>query len=224
MVNIVKVSIAGAMAAAALGASISASAQDERQFDLETFDRIDVSAGIVVIAESGAPQSITVKTDKGDFTDLKIKVKNGALYVSREYNGLRWHSKKAAYKVLVTAPTIRGLDASSGSHAKIKNVSAPRFVVDLSSGAHASIDGECEDCIIDLSSGAMLDAKKLICETARVDVSSGGHGKLTASGAVIADASSGGHVTVYGDPERVSVDKSSGGRISVATAASARND
>ncbi len=201
-------------AAAAFSAAI---AQDERQFDLEEFDRIDVSAGIILVAEAGAPQSITVKTDNGDFTDFEIGVKNGALYVSRDYNRLRWHSKKSAYKVLVTAPSLRGLDASSGSHAKLTNIAAPRFVVDLSSGAHASLEGACEDCVIDLSSGAMLDGKRLDCETVRIDVSSGGHGKISARGAVVADASSGGHVTVYGDPERVSVDKSSGGRIYVAS-------
>lgn len=201
-------------AAAVFSAAI---AQDERQFDLEDFDRIDVSAGIILIAEAGPAQSITVKTDNGDFTDFEIGVKNGALFVSRDYNRLRWHSKKSAYKVLVTAPSLRGLEASSGSHAKLTNVVAERFAIDLSSGAHASIEGICEDCVIELSSGAMLDGKKLDCETARIDVSSGGRGKIFASGAVIADASSGGHVTVYGEPERVSVDKSSGGRIYVAS-------
>lgn len=201
-------------AAAALNAAI---AQDERQFELDDFNRIDVSAGIILIAEAGPAQSITVKTDNGDFTDFEIGVKNGALFVSRDYNRLRWHSKKSAYKVLVTAPSLRGIEASSGSHAKLTNIAAERFAIDLSSGAHASIQGDCEDCIIELSSGAMLDGKKLDCETARIDVSSGGHGKIYASGAVIADASSGGHVTVYGEPERVSVDKSSGGRIYVAS-------
>ncbi len=208
---------AASVVLACAAAFSAATAQDERQFDLEKFDRIDVSAGIVLVAEAGQPQSITVKTDNGDFTDFEISVKNGALYVSRGYNRLRWHSKKSAYKVLVTAPALRGLDASSGSHAKLTNIAAPRFVVDLSSGAHASVEGTCEDCVIDLSSGAMLDAKRLECETARIDVSSGGHGKISARNSVVADASSGGHVTVYGDPERVSVDKSSGGRIYVAS-------
>ena len=207
----------GAFSAAALAFLSVAVAQEERSFDLDDFDRIDVSAGVAVIADVGAPQSIIVKTDNGDFTDFKIGVKNGALYVSRDYNKLRWHSKKSAYKVIVKTPSLRGLDASSGSHAKITNVSAPRFVVDLSSGAHAAIDGACENCVIDLSSGAHLDAKDLECESASIDVSSGGHGKLTANRAVVADASSGGHVTVYGNPERVSVDKSSGGRIYVAS-------
>jgi len=201
-------------AATALGAAV---AQDERQFDLEDFDRIDISAGIILVAEAGAPQTITVKTDNGDFTDFEIGVKNGALFVSRDYNRLRWHSKKSAYKVVVTAPTLRGIEASSGSHAKLTKISSPRFVVDLSSGAHASVEGACEDCIIDLSSGAMLDGKRLECETARIDVSSGGHGKISARKSVVADASSGGHVTVYGEPERVSADKSSGGRIYVAS-------
>lgn len=206
-----------ALATLALVAATGAHAEEQRAFDLDSFDRIDVSAGVAIVAEAGKEQTIIVKTDNGDFTDFKIGVRNGALYVSRDYNRLRWHSKKSAYKVIVTAPSLRGLEASSGAHAKLINISAPRFDADLSSGAHASIEGECENCVIDLSSGAHLDAKRLDCESVDIDVSSGGHGKVSASRSVVADASSGGHFTVYGDPQRVSIDKSSGGRISVAS-------
>jgi hypothetical protein len=195
----------------------AAQAQQEKRFDVDNFDRIDVSAGIVLIAEVGEPKSVIVKTDKGDFKDLDLKVRNGELHVTRDWNRLRWHSKKSAYKVIVSTPNLRSLEASSGSHAKISNVSAPRFVIDLSSGAHASVEGACDDCTVDLSSGAHLDAKDLACGTVRLDVSSGGFGKISANNAVIADASSGGHFTVYGNPERVSIDKSSGGRVHVAS-------
>ncbi|MEM8771575.1 MAG: DUF2807 domain-containing protein [Pseudomonadota bacterium] len=202
----------------------AASAEDERTFEVSEFDRIDVSAGINVIAEVGQPQSIVVRTDNGDYTDFKIAVKNGALYVSRDWNRLRWHQKKSSYKVIVTTPTLRGLDASSGSQAKISNVAASRFDIDLSSGAYAKVEGACEDCTVDLSSGARLKAQELECETVNIDVSSGGHGEISASRAVLADASSGGHFTVYGNPERVNIDKSSGGRIYVAATAQATRD
>lgn len=199
-------------------------AQDARTFDLPNFDRIDVSAGIVLVADVGGPQSILVETRNGDFSDFEIEVKNGELNVSREWNRLSWHNKKSDYKVTLSVPALRALGASSGSHAKISKVNAADFVIDVSSGAHASLDGVCENCTLDLSSGAHLEARDLECADARIDVSSGGRGEITATNSVIADASSGGFVAVYGAPERVVVDKSSGGRIKVMTTAQANND
>lgn len=210
-------------AAGALGAA-PALAQEARTFDLPSFDRIDVSAGVVLVADIGEAQSIVVETRNGDFSDFEIEVKNGELNLSRQWNRLAWHNKKSDYKVTLSAPTLRALDASSGSHAKVSNINASAFVIDVSSGAHATLDGACEECTLDLSSGADLNARDLECGDARIDVSSGGHGEITAIKSVVADASSGGFVAVYGAPPRVNIDKSSGGRIKVMTAAQANND
>ena len=212
-----------ALGAGALFAA-PALAQDARSFDLPDFDRIDVSAGVVLVADVGGPQSIKVETVYGDFSDFAIEVKNGELNLSRKWNRLSWRSKKSDYTVFVSMPALRALDASSGSHAKVSKINAARFNVDLSSGAHATLDGACEDCEVELSSGAFLKARDLTCESAEIDVSSGGHGEITATRSVVADASSGGHVAVYGNPGRVDVDKSSGGRIKILAAAQARRD
>jgi len=211
-----------ALCAAALAAS-PAFAQEERDFDLPDFDRIDVSAGVALVADVGEAQSVTVVSKHGDFSDFEIEVAHRELSVSRRWNRLSWHNKKSDYKVIVTVPTLRSLDASSGAHARVSHINAPRFSLDLSSGAHATLDGVCDNCALEISSGAHLTAKKLECGAARIDVSSGGHGEITASDAVIADASSGGHFSVYGNPERVSIDKSSGGRVKVISAAQANN-
>ena len=188
---------------------------DERVYDLPAFDRIDVSAGIKVIASVGEPQAVSVRTVHGDFSDLEIGVRDGELSISREWNRLRWHSKRVEYKVSVSTPDLIGIAGSSGSHAEITNVDSPTFEIDLSSGAHAEIKGVCGDCAVDLSSGANLDAQTLLCERADIDVSSGGHGTLSVIEAVNGDASSGGHVSVYGNPKIVNVDRSSGGRIKI---------
>lgn len=201
-----------AISAAILTAS-SAAFAESREFDLPEFDRIDVSAGIKLVANVGRDQRVTVETEDGDFTDFEIEVKNGELTLSREWNRLRWHSKKADYKVILSMRDFRGLDASSGSYIKIANVDSRNVSLDLSSGAFAQIDGECDSCALNISSGANLNGSGLTCRNANIDVSSGGHGELTVSDSVIGDASSGGHVAVYGEPTRVSIDKSSGGRI-----------
>lgn len=204
--------------ALAAGSALAMPALAEtRNYDLPEFDRIDVSAGLMLTAKAGEAQSVSVETHEGDFSDLKVRVEDGVLVVSREWNRLRWHQKKADYKVTVAAPELTGIDASSGSHSQLSEIAARRFTIDVSSGAHVALAGESDDCLVDLSSGANLSGREFICDHANIDVSSGGHGEITVLVSLIGDASSGGHMSVYGNPERVNVDHSSGGRIKVKT-------
>lgn len=209
--------------AAASFFALSANAQETRTYDLPAFERINISAGIKLVAKSGDAQSVVVETDEGDFEDLKIKVKDDVLVVSREWNRLRWHQKKVAYKVIVSAPRIAALDASSGSYSILDQIDSRRFSLDLSSGSFVEVNGRSEDCTVDISSGANLKGRSFICDSANVDVSSGGHGELSVLKVLVGDASSGGHVAIYGSPVRVNIDRSSGGRIKVKPAAMADN-
>ncbi len=211
-------------AACFLAAAPIAAAEESRSFDLPEFDRIDVSAGVILVADIGSQQSVIVKTNKGDYSDFSIEVSNGELNITRERNPLSWHNSKSDYKVIVSVPTLAALDASSGSRAKVFNIDAARFVIDLSSGAHALLEGKCKNCLLDISSGADLKAKGLDCDNADIDVSSGGHGVISVLDTVKGGASSGGHVAVYGNPYQVKVSKSSGGRIKIVTSAQATRD
>jgi putative autotransporter adhesin-like protein len=199
-------------------------AGDSRTYDLQEFDRISVSAGVVVIAEVGSPQTVLVETDRGDFSDFEIKVDGRKLKVSRKWNRLAWHGNKSDYKVMISVRDLNSVEASSGSKAKITNIDTQKLSIDLSSGARVFLQGACEECTVDLSSGADLDAKDLTCDDARIDVSSGGHGEMNVTRSVVADASSGGHVVIFGNPERVNIDKSSGGRIKIKSSAQASRD
>lgn len=203
-----------------IAASLPAAAQD-RNFDLAEFERIDISAGIVLDATVGTTQSVVVQSTDGDFSDFHISVKNRTLIVTREFNRLRWHQKKADYRVVVTAPKITGIEASSGSTSTLAKIDTPTFYADLSSGSYVVIDGRSDDCSVDISSGANLAAHELTCVSADVDVSSGGHGEVSVKHSIVADASSGGHMSIYGAPERVFIDKSSGGQIKIRPASQA---
>jgi hypothetical protein len=151
-------------------------------------------------------------------------VEDGVLFVSREWNRLRWHQKKADYKVVVTARALTALDASSGSYSNLSKIDARSFTLDLSSGSFVVLDGRSDNCTVDISSGANLDARDFVCESANIDVSSGGHGEISVLTALVGDASSGGHMAVFGSPQRVNIDKSSGGQIKIKAAATAKND
>ncbi len=199
-------------------------AAETRSFDLPAFDRIEISAGLKLIAVAEGAQSVNVETEDGDFGDLNISVENGVLTLSREWNRLSWHQKKADYKIIVTAPKIQALDASSGSSSKLSMIHSRQFTLDLSSGSFAEVSGRSDSCSVDLSSGANLKAREFVCGSASVDVSSGGHGEIAVLNSVAGDASSGGHMAVYGTPERVSIDRSSGGRIFVKPPVTANRD
>ncbi len=209
-----------------LAASLLAlpAAAETRSFDLPAFDRIDISAGLHLVAVSEGPQSVKVQSEDGDFSNLEVNVEDGALVLSREWSRLRWHQKKADYKIIVSAPRIRAIDASSGSYSNLSKIDSRRFTIDLSSGSYVEISGRSDDCAVDLSSGASLSAQHFVCGSATIDVSSGGHGEIAVLKSVVGDASSGGHVSVFGNPERVNVDRSSGGRIVVKAPVTASKD
>lgn len=198
-------------------AVMSAAYAETRDYDLPNFDKIDVSAGIMLVATVGEDQAVSVETKHGDFSDFEIKVRNGRLYATRENTRLRWHKNKSDYKVTISVSDLNEISASSGSHADVTNIDANEFDIDASSGAHIKLAGNCNKCNIDLSSGANIKAKELKCESAVIDVSSGGNGAVSVRESVVADASSGGHVRVYGAPQYVNVDKSSGGSIRIAS-------
>ncbi len=197
---------------------------ETKTYDLDKFERIKVSTGLRLTVTAGAAQTVTAESDSGDFSELDIKVKDGVLVLSRDWNRLSWHQKKNDYKISVTAPKIEAIDASAGSHSTLTKIDSGRFILDLSSGSHVAIDGRSSDCRVDISSGANLSARALNCEVANVDVSSGGHGELSVLKALVGDASSGGHLAVFGAPERVNIDRSSGGRIKIVAPATATRD
>ena len=212
--------------ALSLAASLVAlpAAAETKTYDLPKFERIEISTGLHLVASAGAVQSVTVESDSGDFSELEIEVEDGVLILSREWNRLSWHQTKNDYRIIVTAPKIEAIEASSGSYAKLSKIDAARFIADMSSGSFVAVEGRSGDCAVDISSGANLEGRAFTCENANIDVSSGGHGELSVMRVLVGDASSGGHMAVFGAPERVNIDRSSGGRIKVVAPATANRD
>ena len=208
---------------------------ETRTYDVGSFEGIDVSTGIEVFFETGPVQKVEVENEKGDFSEIEVKVDDDFLVLKRPSKLRLGFGKRAQnYIVHVTAPTLSELevssgaraegsglsgdveiDISSGAYANVSEISAGDLEVEASSGSQVLLSGTCTEIDADASSGASIEASGLVCANFIGDVSSGASIQAHASASVDGDASSGGSILVEGGATNVSSDKSSGGSVRV---------
>ena len=118
-------------------------------------------------------------------------------------------------KVRVTGPTLKEIEASSGSSIRATGLDSDILVLDASSGASIKADGKCGSLKIVANSGGSANGKQVICEKVAANASSGGSVSASASLEAHSHTSSGGSVDIYGDPQEREQNKSmSGGTTS----------
>lgn len=93
------------------------------------------------------------------------------------------------------------------------NLEVKKATVRASSGAQIELQGTTENQDITLTSGATLTAKNLESIQTSITVNSGATASIFATELVEAKASTGGTITVYGQPKHLSKKKSLGGTI-----------
>lgn len=213
MTKLIKLSIAAATASVL---AISVANAETQNFDIQDFKILDASAGVNVEATVGGDYSIRAEGTSEALEKLRIERRNDALEIGRKRTkGFNWNVKPHTVTVYVTMPSLDGVEVSSGAELTATGIDAAKFSADVSSGAEATLSGNCDDLSADGSSGAELEAEGLKCANAAADVSSGADLTIYASESVTADASSGGQITVYGGPKNTNIDKSSGGSVSI---------
>lgn len=210
-------------------------AAETRDYDVGNFSKIDVAQGLDVDFQAGAPVSVAVENNKGDFSDIDVSVRGDTLVLKRKKNNFGWGKKRQRYGITVSAPQISGLEASSGAdisgqgmsgdHVRIDvssgadvsvtGVDAGKVTIETSSGSDATVAGRCVTVSAESSSGSDIEARELICQHGEADASSGSDITIHASTSLSADVSSGADVTVYGGPSDVDSDKSSGGSVTI---------
>lgn len=194
-------------------AALSLPAQAEtRSFDLKNFNKVAASAGVDVILKQG-PFAVSVEEPDGKFDRLELRVRDSTLVASRK-SDFRPLIERPHYTITVSAPDYRALNASSGSHVEGDALRLANFAVEVSSGAHVGLSGDCKDIAISVSSGSHFSGEDLKCERATVSASSGAHADAFATATATGDASSGAHINFHGKPANVTKDTSSGGSVS----------
>ncbi|MBP7508227.1 MAG: DUF2807 domain-containing protein [Prolixibacteraceae bacterium] len=193
------------------------------------FDEIKASAGIDVFIFQGDEEKVLVEADENLMDCIITEVKESTLKCYIDCN-IRHASKINVY---VNYKKLNSLSASSGSDisgetllktdvlkinvdsgADIKvAVEAKELFCNVSSGAGATIEGTSDYFKGIASSGADIDGKSLTVKTCDLNASSAGDIKVSVTEKVIADASSGGDISYYGNPEIEHVSSSSGGDV-----------
>ncbi len=197
----------------------------------QPFDQVKVSRGLHLILTEGTEDKITVEADENLQELITTQITNGKLTITSTENIGRAEAKN----IYVTYTAIKEIAASSGSEVTATNVINSEFLtldassgadiivdvfskelyLDCSSGADIEVTGKAKTLNANASSGSDIDAKELSVSEGTVKASSGADVTITVLKKLEATASSGGHVSYYGNPKEVIKHKNaSGGGIS----------
>lgn len=216
------------------GINTNVQAQSETR-NLSEFSDMSVSAGIEVILHESNKNYADVTLKNADSDDLIIDVKGDKCVIKWESGWNGWKSNNRSATVELYYTNLDGISASSGSKVESDGtVRGEDFDVDVSSGAHVSIDLECNDLDVDVSSGAFVrlegsarnqrvdvssgasyKGSDMVTQSTNASASSGASAKVHATEKFEGDSSSGGSIKYAGDPKETDINSSkwSGGSI-----------
>lgn len=204
---------------------------------VNSFNAIDVSAGVDLYLKMGTTEEVKVVADDDVIDEIVTEVKNGTLHIymkkQKLFNFFNFGSTSAR-KVYVTVATLKRIHASSGSDVRSENtlqgdileissssgadvaldVVYKNVSLDASSGADIKISGKAKTVRASASSGSDINARNLEAVVVHASASSGADIAVHATDEIYANASSGGDVSYYGNPSVKDIEESSGGDVS----------
>ncbi|NPA67277.1 MAG: DUF2807 domain-containing protein [Chlorobi bacterium] len=194
----------------------------------ENFTSVKVGEGINLFLSQGEKTSITVEADENIQDLLKTEIENGTLKIYFT-DGVG----NATKNVYVTMPEIEEISASSAAEAQTEtkivsekltidvssgaelkaDIKTDRLICESSSGGETELSGTCISAELKASSGGETNAEKLEADTVTAKASSGGEVSVFVIKKIKANASSGGDILYYGNPETKDINTSSGGNV-----------
>lgn len=194
------------------------------------FKNVEISNALDLVIEQSDKTEIIVEADDNLQKEITTKVENGVLVIScKKGNFINIASKKITVKI----PEIEGLEASSaatinsgttlkGNSLTLASSSAGSIhatveyeTVQLtgSSASNQKIKGKALRIEASTSSAGVIDASELLANDVVADASSGGSITVRPIVSLKAEASSGGNISYEGTPKSIQKEENSGGSI-----------
>ena len=193
------------------------------------FQEIIVSRGMNVYISQGDITKVMVKADENLLDAIETRMEGDALKITSTTN-IRSATVK---KVFVTIPDIESMKTSSGSNVYSESVITSKSLdlsssagsnlklevqtgkleTSVSAGSNIKLEGITDQFYGKASSGSNLKAEDLTTDNCEVKVSSGANIWITVREDLQAQATSGGNIFYYGNPEFTDIEKSSGGNV-----------
>jgi len=196
----------------------------------EAFTTVKTSHGLDVYLTQGDDISLTVEADENLHDIIKTEVENGTLTITASENIGRAESKK----IRLTFNDISKIKTTSGSDVYSTNTlivddleinSTSGSDVDLSidtetlrckstSGSQITLRGRTNSLNAKATSGSDINAEDLDARSSHVSATSGAGITVNTKKELYANASSGGDITYYGNPEKIEKSDGVSGHIS----------
>jgi len=193
------------------------------------FTEIEVSQGINVYLTQGPNSSLELELDENLHDLLITKVENNILkiYFSEDV-GRRRRSIVHLSMPLITKLTsssdgdiisqnqltVQDITISSSSSGEIDlNIIANKIQCKANSSGDINLIGTADLFIANASSGSDIEAEKLVSQKVEAKASSGSDIDVYVAVSLNATASSGSKIKYWGNPNKLEVDKSSGGKV-----------
>lgn len=160
-----------------------------------------VNAGGAINVEIAAQKdfSVTVEADDNLLTNIKTEVSGDTLKIYSEDR----ISPKTPIKVIISMPTIEGLDISGASSGSVVGVSANSLDLKASGASKIKIDGIAKELNADASGASTIDAENLKVEDADVEASGASKAVVAATNDLKADASGASKISYTGEPKNI---------------------
>ena len=193
------------------------------------FEEIIVSRGMNVYISQGDVTKVMVKADENLVDAIETRMEGDALKVTStanirsatvkkvfittpELSSLRTSSGSNVFSETVITSKNLDLSSSSGSNLKLE-IKTGKVEASVSAGSNIKLEGMTDYFYGKASSGSNLKAENLSSKNSELKVSSGANIWIKVKEELQAQASSGGNIFYYGNPEFTDIEKSSGGNV-----------
>src|SRR5687767_11100932 len=112
-----------------------------RDFQVGTFDRVELAGSQNVIVKVGGTPSAYAEGDTGLLERLEVKVENGVLRIGQKKGkwSFGWSKDHGPITVHVTAPSLRGADVAGSGDMKIDNVQGDQFAAGIAGSGELEV-------------------------------------------------------------------------------------
>lgn len=164
------------------------------------FNVIVVEGAYNVEARVGPEVSVTLHGDDNIVSLITTKVEGGKLVVSCEES----YSTKTPVRLVITAPSLEGIEVRGSSNALLEGVDAKRFAASIAGSGDVTVQGTADQVDASIAGSGDLDLAGLKAKSADVSVSGSGDVAIFASESLDATIAGSGDIAYSGNPAKVS--------------------
>lgn len=192
-----------------------------REVALGQIEGVSISHGLSAQITIGPETRLTMTGRARDLEGVLTGVTNGTFSAWREGNLLtmarrlvdRVLGREIPVVLAMSLPTLTEIDVGLGSVVTVTELEALSLDVTVDTGGMVSLKGAVQELVLEVTNGGSIDASAINVARAKLDASSGGSIRITATQSVRASGSSGAAIVVLGAPKHRDVDISTGATV-----------